>query len=264
MDLTPAMATVLLDERTNQMNRPLVPAAVRKYKRDIMNGDWDLNGESIKISRCGLLNDGQNRCQAVVDTGAYFRTVFTFGLERDTRLSLDQGTSRTPGHRLHMEGIPNSNAVAAVAALIWQYDKYGKLHVGHDKRPTKAQISEISRNNPDIIESVRAVHGPKGTSLLGSQSILGFCHFVLARASRDEDEKSDAANAFMKSLIYGTNLEPGSPIYTCRQRLLSETTRGSQSVPKRIEIIMRAWNAFREGRTMSKSVTKKRFPKLVR
>jgi len=71
-------------------------------------------------SKCGQLNDGQNRCAAVVRSGLTVPTIFVFGLERETRLTVDQGVGKRPGDYLAMSGVANSNHVAAIAAMIWQ------------------------------------------------------------------------------------------------------------------------------------------------
>ena len=53
--ITPDHAKALLAK--NVANRKLSEQTYGQYKRDIINGDWQLNGETIKIAEDGELID---------------------------------------------------------------------------------------------------------------------------------------------------------------------------------------------------------------
>lgn len=241
VSLTPALAELLLERNPN--NRSIRERKVDEYKADIAAGNWSLNGETIKISTDGLLNDGQHRCRAVIAAATPIKTAIVFGLPRDSRMTVDQGAVRTAGNYLGMDGVANGNVVAAVASLLWQHEVHGKITDGSSRRPTRAQVRETTHRHPGIVDSVNAV--PNGR-VAGSKSILVFCHYLIARHARHQ------ANEFISRLCLGAGLPEDDPVYQCRERLL---VRNKPLKPaEKINLILRTWNAVRRGRKMRKAV----------
>lgn len=239
--LTPVLAELLLSR--NPDNRHIRQSKVDIYATDIRNGDWTLNGETIKISKNGLLNDGQHRCHAVIAASASIKTVFTFGVERASRMTVDQGAARTAGNYLAMGGVENANQVAAVASLIWQVQSFGRIvNSGRDK-PTKAQISQTAAEHHDILTSIKAI--PSNARIGRSRSVLAFCHYRIVRAT----SAKNYADSFFLRLVLGEGLTRNDPIYHCRERLLSDQR---MTAAERVEIILRTWNAHRKGQKQTK------------
>src|SRR5690242_317324 len=54
--VTPALAVVML--ASNEENRSVSDSYVAMYAQDMQAGRWLLNGENLKVSKDGLLNDG--------------------------------------------------------------------------------------------------------------------------------------------------------------------------------------------------------------
>lgn len=235
-ELSPVLAELFLQR--NPSNRTLVASKLAEYYRDIVNGRWELNGEAILISEDGLMNDGQHRCTAVVKSGRTIKTVFTFGVSRESRVTVDQGAARTAGDYLSMDGVENGRCAAAVAGMLWQYEHIGKISRQSEYRPTKVQVREAFIDNPGINDSIRAVQ-MKGVSLVGGVSTLAFCHYLFAQ--RD----GEAAGSFIQRLIKGDRLVTTSPIFRCRERLLSNRR---MDVGQKVELIFRTWNAHRLGK----------------
>ena len=242
--LTPVRAELLLE--LNEKNRPLRERAVETYRTDIVNGDWVLNGESIKVSRDGFLNDGQHRCHAVIRAGRNIRTLVTFGLERESRMTVDQGAVRTAGNFLAMGGQKNANHVAAVASFIWQYENFGRLATGSNARPTKAQVSRTADEHPKIYDSLLAI--PAGGTKVATKSVLAFCHYQIARRAGIH-----AATSFILNLCLGGVAGVTNPVNRVRDRLMSKEGQRMRA-PEKTELIFRGWNAFRKARRMDKSV----------
>lgn len=240
INLTPALAELLLGR--NPDNRNLRQSKVDEFCTDIAAGNWTYNGENIKVSVEGLLNDGQHRCHAVIAAATPIKTDIKFGLSRDSRMTVDQGAVRTAGNYLSMGGVTDANAVAAVAGFVWQYETYGKISTARNGRPTKAQISDTFRRHPKIAESVRAV--PRGGRVAGSKAVLAFCHYPIARKA------SVLADSFILNLCIGEGLVQTDPVYRCRERLLADR---KLSHSEKIELILRTWNATRTGRRAVKT-----------
>ncbi len=242
--LVPALAAVLMSN--NPGNRSLKPSKIAIYKQDMAAGKWELNGETIKISLEGAMNDGQHRCQALLASEIDgIDTLITFGLPRYTRLTVDQGANRSAGDYLGMEGVPNGNHIAAIASLVWQMNKFGSVTRSPERHPTRIQVRDTYHANPQIMQSLHAVPR-RGSNLVGGLSVLGFCHFMIWR---DKDNAASKARAdyFIEQLVNGELLEQGDPIYAARARLIGNRRL---KVEEKVEIIFRGWNGDREGRKM--------------
>lgn len=237
--LTPVLAELLLERNPN--NRNVREKAVVSYATDIKNGDWAFNGESIKLSVEGLLNDGQHRCHAVIRAGRSIKTSIAFGLARETRMTVDQGAVRTAGNYLSMAGHSGSNHIAAIATMIWRYETLGTLD-SRSGSPTKTQVSHVVEENPSISESLAAI--PSGASIGRSRSVLAFCHFLLAKRARIH------ADSFILRLCLGDGLTRKDPIFWCRERLMSDH---KMRAGEKAELILRTWNAYRRGNVQTKS-----------
>lgn len=113
--LTPALASLLL--ASNENNRPVKATAagtrsVAAYAAMMLRGEWKLNGSTLVVADDGQLNDGQHRCHACIEAGVAVPVQIAFGVERETRTTLDQGIARSPGNILAMVGQTDSNVLA--------------------------------------------------------------------------------------------------------------------------------------------------------
>lgn len=238
-DITPQIAAVLLER--NPANRNMQPRKVQDYAHDMKNGAWKFNGEPIIISQDGLLNDGQHRCAAIIESGKTIKSVLVFGVERDTRDTLDQGATRSAGDYLSMRGLANTNNVAAAAKCLWQWRTYGFVAENSRYAPTRSEILETVEGNPGIVKSFHFVHR-NNTRQMGSPSSLAFCHFAFNSVAGHV-----RADMFMDALIDGADLKAGDPILTVRNRLIVD--RKALRLPGRVELLFRAWNAHCLGQT---------------
>lgn len=242
--LTPVLAKLLLER--NKGNRPISEVGLDRIKRDIERNNWQFNGEPVIVAKDGQLNDGQHRCKAVVETGIPIRMVIVFGPQRDSRLTLDQGVTRTVGHYLTMLGHSDAQALASVGSNICQYQKNRFLATNGRDRPTKMEARNLVQETPGIAESLSFV-SRKGAGAVATRTMLGFCHWVFAGKVGES-----YANAFMASLIDGANLAKGSPILYCRNRLIE--LKGKVNINERAELIFRAFNLWTAGETDCKRI----------
>lgn len=238
-ELTPAIAAVLLER--NPANRTIKPHKVQDYAHDMKNGAWTFNGEPVIIASDGLLNDGQHRCAAVVESRTPVTAVFVFGVARETRETLDQGVNRTAGDYLSMQGYSHQNNLAAIARNLWQWRTFGEVSRGRRQSPTRAEVLATVAENPGIEKSFVFVNRPNARGMR-SVSALAFCHFAFKSISNQQ-----SADFFMDALIDGTELKSGDPILAVRNRMI--TDRSLLGTPEKVELLFRAWNAHRLGQT---------------
>jgi hypothetical protein len=251
--LTPGLAEALM--RRNEKNRAIRETNLERIKRDIETGNWQFNGASIVVSRNGLMNDGQHRCRAVIDTNISIKIVMVFGIDRDSRMTLDQGALRSVGNYLAMNGMSNVNVLAATAALVWQWRKYGFVSNHARLKPTKTEVRVLVEHDAQVSESAMFCTMP-GVRTLGSTSMFAFAHYAAREASNVIE-----ADAFIKKLIEGTYLKNGDPLLYCRKRLME--TKGRSDIQSRAELLFKTWNAYRrEERVERIIVNGKTLPKL--
>lgn len=241
LTLTPELAQFLVEVERNPANRVISLDTVNKYSRDIKNGDWKFNGETIVVSREGLLNTGQHRCLAVIDADASMETLIVFGIERDTRSSTDQGRGKRPADRFAMEGILHSRIASAVAKFAWQILHLGTLSGQTYHSPTNAQAMAVYRQHPEAIQrSIAAI--PRAGAIVGGRELLAFCHFAFTL--RCDDVR--VADEFTEKLINGHDLAPKHPILNARNRLWFGKRL---QVAARAELLFKSWNYWRRSET---------------
>lgn len=238
-DLTPELASVLMER--NPANRNLKARKVEDYAHDMKNGAWKFNGEPIIIAEDGLLNDGQHRCAAVIESKASVKAVLVFGVGRDTRDTLDQGANRTSADYLSLHGHTDTNHLSSAARCLWQWRTFGLVSDTPKYRPTRSELVATVSGNPGIKASLTYV-SRSGSSVFSSRSVLAFCHFAFKSVAGELQ-----ANYFMDTLISGANLKPGEPILYVRNRLIAD--RKTLRSPQKTELLFRAWNAYRLDQT---------------
>jgi hypothetical protein len=238
--LTPVLASLLL--QINSGNRQIGNFNAEQIKADILSGRFEFNGESIVISDSGTLLDGQHRCSAVVETRTAIPAVLVFGPKESSRFTIDIGRPKSAANFLKMKGYTDSSSLAAAIALVIQFNKTGTVPINFT-RATKTEIVTAADELRGIQHSIDAVQAST-KKRLGSRSILAFCHFALKKRS-----SKDAADEFMAKLIEGDGLRKGEPIFHARKRLIEMDANARAN--SRVELIFRAWNAWRTGATVS-------------
>ncbi len=243
--LTPELATELL--KHNEGNRAIKPGKVLDYAQIITQGRWEVNGEGLIISTEGHLNTGGHRCHAVIAAGIPIKTMFTFGVQRQTRTTTDSGAMKSAVDRLAMLGIPDPRIAAQAVGLLWQYKQFGHIPFakGRKNRPSAPALDELAvAKQKTIAESWQAIPH-KGYGKLCPAAVVTFAHVVLKAID------PAAATAFLTKLVEGAELTKRDPIFLARERLIADRlNREMQLRPRRmLEIIFRAWNAHRAGET---------------
>jgi hypothetical protein len=240
--LTPTLAALLTQR--NEENRPVTwkggNRSVAAYSAAMQRGEWRLNGESIVISRCGALNDGQHRCYAVLDCQVTIPVQITFGVERDTRHTVNQGIARTPGHILAMAGEVNTNQLATALQMLWCLDSGETLNA----RPSMDQLQETLARHPQIRDAIPATGKLYGHYRLSAGYIAG-AHY-LCRKHRDFD-----ADQFLGAVTTGLNIRNvNSPIARLRKQFEEHSAKRKPIArDEQAALYIKGFNNFIRGRT---------------
>tara|TARA_R110000803_G_C11913691_1_gene313542 strand:- start:47 stop:916 length:870 start_codon:yes stop_codon:yes gene_type:complete len=121
VEINPEVAKFALSA-TNKKNRPVSPAKVIDYSKDMVAKNWSVNGETIKFGLDGLLKDGQHRLEACVRANTTFRSHLIFGIDPETFQHIDIGKKRNGSDTLAMMGVPNSKNASTIIKMIIAYE----------------------------------------------------------------------------------------------------------------------------------------------
>lgn len=252
VDMTPELATILLEH--NEGNRPVRQAKLNQYISDIKEDRWDFNGETIIISKEGLVNNGQHRSLAVLDTQKSIPVLFVFGVERASRRTVDTGANRGAHDHLSVDGFVQPTTLAALTRFVIAYERNDGQNFAHLNRVTASEIYERAKEDPLLDKSSQFPykHGNK-SKRLAPPSVIGFCHYVMSKAD------PDAAEKFLEQVITGIGLDANSPAYVTREKLLEFSSFVRE---QKVEVLMRGFMAFRKNKPLRGIRIKWELPKL--
>lgn len=242
VELTPELAELLL--ANNPQNRKLSPHKVAEYARDITAGNWRHNGETVIIADTGELNDGQHRCQAVVETGRSITTEMTFGVERDSRKTVDIGMKRAIGQHLQMAGHANGKMLGHAVAVILTFQKIGRISAGPEARPTGTEIMAWAAAHEEMQEHL-IKGGRVARKFKASGGLFAALHYLFSQKSPIDTER------FFTALENGSDLGKNDPVYRLREALLADLRAKAKLPDAEIAArVIKAWNHFRRGQSI--------------
>lgn len=249
--MTPGAASALLSR--NENNRNISDRRVEAYASDMIAGRWALNGEAILVASSGDLNDGQHRLQAVITSNRPQMMGVTFGLSRETRVTVDQGAARTAAHYLSMQGRGHSALSAGIVRIVMAYERTRGEAVKIDL--THAEVVGRALADDGIgASAVFTDHVRKFCKGMLTPSQIGACHYLFT-----EVHPADAKE-YLTQLCIGENIKRHDPAFTIRQAL--ENLKGDHRF-SRIELVFRGFVAFRQGRKLQLAKCLGSLPALV-
>lgn len=215
VQITPEVAQRIL--KNNPNNRKIVKSGLVARLRDMIDGRYELNGQTIILSKHGDLNDGQHRLWSVLLSGVVIRTNVFFGAERDTRLTIDINKPREGATRLGFLAVPHYTLASAVVTLVHKIDN------GRDATDTeKVEIYLDDANGGGLYQaSIRAVgQQPKGAP----KTAMASAAFILLRAGAPLGQ---VEKFFSETRTAGAGGKR-SPSVALREGILRGTIKGPQ------------------------------------
>lgn len=254
--ITPALARKWLGENTAHQ-RPISRFTVSRYRADLVDDRWILTHQGIAFDTKGRLIDGQHRLTAIAESDVSVWMMVARGVDPAAFDRLDKGKPRSLSDLIGIGGERHTSITSSV--LYWlhrwhpatgacddsngstrfaaAWDSYQRLS-GHPEWGTIRLCVEKASSKKLGYESA----GCSGPSLWAA--VMAIASLAVGDAKADE---------FFTPTASGVGLDNADPRLTLRNRLL--TNRGSrQKMPREAELesIIRAWNAWREGRRLSK------------
>lgn len=241
-NIGPGVAAEMLASNTG--NRTVREAMVSKYARDMEEGRWRATGDGIRISTTGRILDGQHRLHAIVRSGVTVGMFVFTGVQDAAQDAIDTGAKRTVSDHLAMSrGVPQAPILAAVARMCLDIQMFGKAT--RQGTCSTGEIVQWIDENPDIhraAEVARAV----ARQIDMAPATVGYCALVIGRVD------SGARDQFFYGAASGEDLSAGDPRLTMRRRFAdARRNRERLSRDQQISMILRAWNAWATGKTLS-------------
>ena len=159
--ITPEMAIDLM--KRNIKNRKISPHLVDSYAQQIINNEWELNGESICLSVSGILKDGQHRLSAIIKTNIAVQCVVVFNVKDDVSI-YDRGRKRSITDALLISGWDAEYANRIISAACGVYLETSAIKAERSRNKSEGDMKrfiEAHKNAIEFVNTLPAGHGAK-------------------------------------------------------------------------------------------------------
>jgi hypothetical protein len=247
--ITPAIARELMKRNTD--NRPFRGTVRDNYRRVIEAGRWHLTHQGMAMDANGVLQDGQHRLQACIDTDTAITTAFTVGCPVENFKAIDEGRNRSVADLLGKAGETDVNLLGTSVRLIAASREPYPHAFLKNKSPNEV-LYDAFKGDPDRLrEACRwgRAHA-QNARIVGSALVAG--RYLLREAN---GEDNDYVQAFLQGLVTGTKgdsrilLDADDPRLLLRQQLQVRRERGQRTrAVDQLGMIIWAWNGVVSGR----------------
>jgi hypothetical protein len=236
--ITPKDAERML--AANSHNRNLRPRLVARLAGAMQRGEWQFNGETIKISKAEDLLDGQHRLAAIVASKTTQTMLVIRNLPESVQETIDIGSARSLGDMLKLRGEHDNAWLAAALRNLWKYLQWGSFQERF-LTPTPQELGVLLDEHSALRSSIPHVRRLR-TFLPVPPGPFTALHYLFSRADPVQ------TSIFFESLAYGENLLPTDPVLSLRNGIL----RSAQSARRPSGVAYSAWtikafNATRSG-----------------
>lgn len=243
--ITPRKAEEYLKANTDNFRKTIDRARVAVYAKDMANGKWENNGETIKFNGKGVLMDGQHRLKAIVRSQTTITCAVARGV-RSTVLNIDRGKPRSIGQYLTHQGYKNTTTLAAASRYIMRYQA-GAWAIQTSPRFSDTEIVTFVEENIERIQmAISAANKAKGYV---PTSQLSAILFVACEGADPMD--TDIGQYFITRLVSGVGLTETDALLHLRNILSNKNTTTSLSTEARRMILTKAWNMTVKGEACS-------------
>lgn len=220
-----------------------------KILEAMSSGEWELNGEAIKIARTGRILDGQHRLMVAAENDFTFQTLVVYGLEDDVQDTMDTGKARSVADVLAIAGYANSVSLASIVTGIIRKERYGLRAAVYDGsssyQVTARQTLNRVEQEPSLTELPNLAYQMRKSGLNGKLS--GILYYTFSDIDQED------ADYFFTKLETGESLERNDPILVLRELLLNlkSSVKGQVKTGYVAAVTIKAWNKFRSGEQIS-------------
>jgi hypothetical protein len=243
----------------NSHNRNLREPRVAQLAAVMARGEWEMNGETIKVADDGTLLDGQHRLQAIVESGVEIESLVIRDLPLAAQDTVDIGRRRRLADVLAIEGKRDAHALSAGLSMLHRYRTGKRFDYAHNTAPSPKQALQLLEETPEMTESVRAAR--RVTKQIGGPiGVFAALHRIFSEVDPGTTEE------FFRQLESGAELEEGDPVLQLRNQVVKprQDRNYTQSPNHVAALTVKAYNLRRSGRKVDLLSYRKRekFPEI--
>lgn len=242
--ISPERAEVYLS--SNHSNRRIRPSVVTAYARDMSEGLWKDNGDSIRFDNNGKLIDGQHRLTAIVNSGVPLRTLVVRNLAADSQETIDTGPSRTSSDVFGFAGYKDSTSVALASKLGLNYQNgYIPRAGSRAEKFSHTQLLNYAADNPGLINSVEFTKYFRNAGV--SRGAAAFAHYHFGMID------SELADEMFTNIADFKTSGKGDPIHAfCYKMARYKNSKNKTITPtEELYMLFRVWNALRNNESLT-------------
>lgn len=244
MIITPEVASAYLE--SNTANRKLAKRNLTELSEAMKAGKWVFNGDPIRISKTGVLLDGQHRLSAVVKSGMPQKFVVMTGLDDDVFKTIDTGKKRNAADALFIAGYAQNNNIPATVAMYINYQNTGDPVSSIFAKPSNADIIDCADSNKVLVDAVSKVESKKRLKAFAPVSSWAFCYYIFGCYD------SVLRDSFFDEFVSGEYSQKNSPVSVLKETLMMSKLTSSTRKQKRkmLACMFRAFKYYCEDRSV--------------
>lgn len=216
--VTPDLATHLLEINGREFhNRQINEERVDLYGRDMKDGIWRHNGETIKFDTAGVLVDGYSRLTACFMHGATFMTDARTGVDKDAIATIDTGRPRSLSNVLAMRNETTATALSQGAGWLLSYQERA-IYKRRKIAKSHQEMVDFIEKHPGLrtaTEHTKEIRNKR----LAPPGVLVAAYYICSNSNQSRTEE------FFSMLSNGVGYTQMSPIRHLRDLLMQRDKR---------------------------------------
>ena len=236
--ITPELAKRIL-EKNYKKQRSVRKSHCTYLAKEMREGRWRVNGETIVFSEKGTLINGQHRINAVVQSGVACDFLVVRDIPEDYFNTMDKVAPRNGADALTIAGFKNSAYKAAAAQIFWRSTYNRKLpgHINRSDKPANSEILDLVKESNSALDMIhptlKSLHKSCGLNV----SVSGGAFLILSSISSIEEAKE-----FLIKMSNGDS----KVLMMFRDRmvnnLISQSKLPNSSI---LALLIKTWNYYR-------------------
>lgn len=251
--VTPEKAETWL--RKGGRNRRLSQAHIGRLAKEMLEGRWSLNGQTLKFNQAGDLFDGQHRLHAVMQSGCTIQTWAVFGIHDPNAFQTVDTNQHGRGANQILDmilGGKNTKELAAIAKRLLHWEnipdkaKYSFTVEAWRKISQDAVVRYAESKSNEILSMLKEIRHCLPARRCKACSALTTALIICNRV----DEVTTLL--FVEGVKTGANLPERSSVVLLRDRLITPPERGGLNWEiELMALTIKAWNYFAAGKEMT-------------
>ena len=237
--VTPETAKEYLEKNTK--NRLISQHQLARYAKNMKEGKWkEDTGELIKISKTGVILDGQHRLSAVVLSNVPIYFHIAYNVDDSVFDVIDTGKSRNAGDVFKIAGVTNANNMAAIIAHYNLLKAGRRANQNMDGKSINSELLNQYYDNQEYWDEKRKV----ALSMYDAFSRVMTASFIGGFYAYFSDLNKTKAEMFINQLCTGVGVT-NNVIFMLRNKLIQDRV-SPRKMPQTLKmaLVIKAWNAF--------------------